>query len=116
MEKVDDTVSRFKEFEGYKKDAINPDHYKNETSLECIEAMKIVFGRCAVVNFCLCNAWKYIWRWRNKHGQEDLKKARWYLNHANDLLVEDYDLDDGYNSQLILQMFEYIEYWEDKYD
>ena len=60
-------------------DKINPDYYKNETSLECIEAMEIVFGQDTSV-FCLCNAWKYIWRWRNKNGDEDLTKALWYLD------------------------------------
>ena len=61
------------------KDNINPDHYKNETSLECIEAMTIVFGYQKVIDFCLLNAWKYIWRWKNKNGIEDLDKARWYV-------------------------------------
>lgn len=88
-EKVDDTVSRFKEFEGYKKDNINPDHYKSETSLECIEAMEIIFGRDAVIDFCVCNAWKYIWRWKNKNGQEDLRKADWYLTRAHDMTCGD---------------------------
>ena len=67
-------------------DNINPDHYKSQTSLECIEAMEIIFGRDAVIDFCRCNAWKYIWRWKNKNGQEDLKKARWYLSRARDML------------------------------
>lgn len=83
---IDDTVSRFKEFEPYQKDAINPDHYKNQTSLECIEAMEIIFGRDAVIDFCRCNAWKYIWRWKNKNGEEDLDKANWYLERAFDML------------------------------
>lgn len=65
------------------KDNINPDHYKNQTSLECIEAMEIMFGKNAVKYFCLCNAFKYIWRWKNKNGKEDLDKARWYLHKAN---------------------------------
>ena len=91
-------VSRFKEFEGckvviddniFEKDAINPDHYKSQTSLECIEAMEIVFGRDAVIDFCTCNAWKYIWRWRNKNGKEDLKKSAWYLTHAFDMMSSD---------------------------
>ena len=68
------------------KDNINPDHYKNQTSLECIEAMEIVFGRDAVIDFCRCNAWKYIWRWKNKNGTEDLKKAKWYLERAFNML------------------------------
>ena len=69
-----------------KKDNINPDHYKSETSLECIEAMEIIFGRDAVIDFCRCNAWKYIWRWKNKNGTEDLGKAKWYLERAYNML------------------------------
>jgi hypothetical protein len=26
------------------------------------------------------NVIKYLWRWREKNGLEDLKKARWYLD------------------------------------
>lgn len=67
------------------KDNINPDHYKKECSLECIEAMELIFGGKAVIDFCVCNAWKYIWRWKNKNGVEDLHKADWYVNKANEL-------------------------------
>lgn len=69
-----------------KEDPINPDHYKSETSLECIEAMEIIFGRDAVIDFCVCNAWKYIWRWKHKNGKEDLRKADWYLTRAHDMI------------------------------
>lgn len=68
------------------KDNINPDHYKNSTSLECIEAMEMMFGEEAITNFCMCNAYKYIWRHKNKNGQEDLKKASWYINRAMEIL------------------------------
>lgn len=67
------------------KDNINPDHYKNSTSLECIEAMLLVFGKHAVIDFCKCNAWKYIWRWKHKNGVEDLEKAKWYIKKASEL-------------------------------
>ena len=70
-------------------DNINPDHYKNSTSLECIEAMELAFGHKAVLNFCICNAWKYLWRWKNKNGTEDLEKAEWYCNKAADLDTHD---------------------------
>lgn len=72
-----------------KEDPINPDHYKSETSLECIEAMEIIFGRDAVIDFCVCNVWKYIWRWKNKNGKEDLKKSAWYLTHAFNMISSD---------------------------
>ena len=35
------------------KDNINPDHYKSSTSLECIEAMEMIFGYEAVYDFCV---------------------------------------------------------------
>lgn len=69
-----------------KKDNINPDHYKSSTSLECIEAMEMAFGKAVVIDFCICNAWKYIWRWKHKNGLEDLEKAKWYVDKADDLL------------------------------
>lgn len=34
----------------------------------------------AVKNFCICNAFKYLWRHDKKNGVEDVKKAAWYLN------------------------------------
>lgn len=85
------------------KDNINPDHYKNQTSLECIEAMEIIFGRDAVMNFCRCNAWKYIWRWKNKNGTEDLEKANWYLERAYEML-------DGADARMttVMRMIHYI--------
>ena len=87
----------------YKKDNINPDHYKSETSLECIETMEIIFGRDPVIDFCVCNAWKYIWRWKNKNGEEDLVKAGWYLSYANDRMASDV-----WRYNLLRRMIHYI--------
>lgn len=84
--KSTDDIERDNSFKIPEKDNINPDHYKSETSLECIEAMEIIFGRDAVIDFCRCNAWKYIWRWKHKNGEEDLEKAEWYLTRAFDML------------------------------
>lgn len=68
------------------KDPTNPSYYKDGiTSMECIEAMELMFDRYDIQAFCLCNAYKYIWRHRNKNGLEDLNKAQWYLNHAKSL-------------------------------
>ena len=66
------------------KDNVNPDHYKNSTSLECIQVMEISFGIDCVVNFCKVVAFKYLWRYKNKNGMEDLEKANWYLNYINE--------------------------------
>nr|DAQ80847.1 MAG TPA: nucelotide kinase [Caudoviricetes sp.] len=66
--------------EDAKPDLVNrPAHYTSG-GIECIDAMQAAFGAEAVKDFCLCNAFKYLWRHRNKNGVEDLKKARWYLN------------------------------------
>ena len=94
---IDEVIKRFQsnaEYEtikkGADKDNINPDHYKSSTSLECIEAMEMVFSKKAVIDFCMCNAWKYIWRWKHKNGQEDLKKADWYIVKAKELIGTDH--------------------------
>lgn len=63
----------------------HPKHYADTTSIECIEAMTVAFGRGAVVDFCKCNAFKYVWRYKNKNGKEDLEKAQWYCNKAVEL-------------------------------
>ena len=77
------------------KDNINPNHYKSETSLECIEVMLMYYGNDIVIAFCLCNASKYIWRWKNKNGIEDLKKAEWYIEKGRELMGNDLDLTFG---------------------
>lgn len=63
----------------------HPQHYEGHTSLECIDVMEIAFGDEAVAHFCLCNTFKYLWRYKHKNGLEDLEKARWYLDKFDDL-------------------------------
>lgn len=61
-------------------DPVNhPDHY-NQNGYECIDIMLATQGINAVKSFCLCNAFKYIYRHRDKNHAEDIKKAIWYLN------------------------------------
>ena len=84
FEVIDDTPNIAEVVEKYgedvKPDPVNhPAHYTSG-SIECIDAMQAAFGVEAVKDFCLCNAFKYLWRHRNKNGVEDLKKCRWYLN------------------------------------
>ena len=62
----------------------HPAHYEQSCSLECIQVMELVFGANAVRGFCLCNAFKYMWRYKHKNGMEDLKKAQWYLDYVKD--------------------------------
>lgn len=62
-----------------------PAHYA-KTSIECIDAMIETQGVEAVKAFCVCNAFKYLWRHNEKNGDEDIKKANWYLNKAVELM------------------------------
>ena len=63
-----------------KADNVNhPSHYETG-KFECIEVMQEVFGITAVCDFCKCNAFKYIYRMDRKNGDEDARKAIWYLN------------------------------------
>ena len=69
-------------------DNINhPKHYEGDGKIECIDAMEEAIGPDGVFNFCLGNAFKYIWRCKKKHEtpEEDLKKAQWYLKRAIDI-------------------------------
>ena len=65
----------------------NPSHY-TQGGIECIDAMISTFGKEAVRHFCLCNAFKYVWRTEHKNGAEDCKKAIWYLTKALELAGE----------------------------
>ena len=62
----------------------HPAHYEQNCSLECIQVMELVFGAEAMTHFCMCNAFKYMWRYKHKNGLEDLKKASWYLDYIVD--------------------------------
>lgn len=62
-------------------DPVNhPPHY-TQGGMECIEAIKAAtVGLEGIEAVCTGNAIKYLWRWKQKNGTEDLKKAIWYIN------------------------------------
>lgn len=62
-------------------DAVNrPAHYTSG-GIECIDCIKAALGE-NFIGFLIGNVFKYCYRYRNKNGLEDLKKAAWYLNRA----------------------------------
>ena len=72
--------------EDMKPDTVNhPAHYATGCGFECVEMMEMVFGKEAVIDYCVVNAFKYIWRHRQKNGSEDIAKAEWYLKYASKL-------------------------------
>lgn len=68
-------------------DVNHPSHY-NHGNIECIDAMESAFGRTAVEDFCIINAFKYLWRSRDKGGIKDINKAIWYLNKYKELMTK----------------------------
>lgn len=76
-------------------DSINhPSHYETG-SFECIDVMRESLGLEDTKGFCLCNAFKYLYRCKKKHETpvEDVKKAIWYLNKFLELEGETNDQD-----------------------
>ena len=61
---------------------VNPKHYKSDKGLECIDCIEgVVQDLVGVEATDTGNIMKYLWRWKNKDGVNDLKKAKWYLDH-----------------------------------
>lgn len=54
----------------------NPSHYAGHTGIDCKAALESMLGTEAYLSHMQACAFKYIWRWRDKNGIEDLKKAR----------------------------------------
>ena len=57
----------------------HPSHYTNGT-IECIDYLKDSMPFDSFIGFLEASAKKYLHRWRNKGGVEDLEKAQWYIN------------------------------------
>ena len=74
--------SHWQPCEGYEPDNVNhPSHYETG-KYECFDVMVEAIGEEEAKGFCLCNAFKYIYRCKikNETPTEDIKKAIWYLN------------------------------------
>ena len=56
----------------------HPSHY-TQGGIECIKAIEASMSPEGFQDYCKGNVMKYIWRWREKNGLEDLKKAQVYL-------------------------------------
>lgn len=73
-------------------DAINPNHYKSASGLETIDVIRaFTDGLNGAEAFCIGNVIKYVTRYSNKNGVEDLKKAREYLNYV----IKEYEKNDN---------------------
>jgi hypothetical protein len=62
-------------------DVVNsPPHY-TAGGIEAIDAIKAAVSTAPPVQAVfVANILKYVWRYREKNGKQDLLKARWYLD------------------------------------
>ena len=65
------------------KDMVNhPEHYTSKSGIEVINVIQAFTAELKGIQAVdTANIIKYVCRWHSKNGLEDLKKARWYLNH-----------------------------------
>ena len=66
-----------------KPDMVNhPPHYQAKSGMEVIDVIEsYTDGLVGIEATDTGNVIKYICRWKGKNGLEDLKKAKWYLEH-----------------------------------
>jgi hypothetical protein len=72
------TESNCSEIPNSSSDPINPSHYK-QGGIECIEAIKAALGD-GFPDYLRGNVMKYLWRYKEKGGVDDLRKSAWYLD------------------------------------
>lgn len=77
----DDDESDLNECIGQDFDVVNhPSHY-TKGRIECIDAIdSATAGKSGIEAVCVANVIKYLFRYEEKNGLEDVKKAQWYLN------------------------------------
>lgn len=61
-------------------DMVNhPQHY-TQGGIECIECIKAaVTNKVGIEAVCVANVIKYLFRYEEKNGVEDIRKAKWYI-------------------------------------
>lgn len=66
----------------------HPSHYC-QGGIECIDALKAAtVGKAGIEAVCVANVIKYLWRYEEKNGIEDVNKAQWYINRLIQELKE----------------------------
>ena len=66
----------------------HPSHY-NQGGVECIDALKAAtINKPPFEAVCVSNVIKYLWRYEEKNGIEDVEKAMWYIERLHKELVD----------------------------
>lgn len=77
-------------YESTDKMVSHPSHYQSKSGLEVIDVMAaFTEGLEGIEAVDTGNAIKYICRWKDKNGVQDLEKAMWYIQHLIDHLIKE---------------------------
>lgn len=76
-------------YESTDKMVSHPSHYQSKSGLEVIDVIAaFTEGLEGIEAVDTGNAIKYICRWKDKNGIQDLEKAMWYIQHLIDHLIK----------------------------
>lgn len=94
-------------YESTDKMVSHPSHYQSKSGLEVIDVIAaFTEGLEGIEAVDTGNAIKYICRWKDKNGVQDLEKAMWYIQHLIDHLIKE---DEEKRVELTLEKYrEYI--------
>lgn len=77
-------------YESTDKMVSHPSHYQSKSGLEVINVIEaFTEGLEGIEAVDTGNAIKYICRWKDKNGVQDLEKAMWYIQHLIDHLIKE---------------------------
>ena len=77
-------------YESTDKMVSHPSHYQSKSGLEVINVIAaFTEGLEGIEAVDTGNAIKYICRWKDKNGTQDLEKAMWYIQHLIDHLIKE---------------------------
>ena len=77
-------------YESTDKMVSHPSHYQSKSGLEVIDVIAaFTEGLDGIEAVDTGNAIKYICRWKDKNGVQDLEKAMWYIQHLIDHLIKE---------------------------
>lgn len=72
-------------YESNDKMVSHPPHYQSKNGIEVIDVIEAFTSDLKGIEATdTGNVIKYICRWPNKNGLQDLEKAKWYLEHLID--------------------------------
>lgn len=70
----------------------HPPHYQAKNGMEVIDVIEAFTAKLTGIEATdTGNIIKYICRWKEKNGIQDLEKARWYINHLINHLEKEND-------------------------